>query len=108
MNKAINGFSKLSKQQKINWLVENFTQDPATAALVFSSWQHADHQIQRVLDGFTENVVANYALPYCIAPNFLINGQHYALPHPSALLRSNSLFSRIWLVYLDRNGSMQL
>ncbi len=104
MNKAINGFSKLSKQQKINWLVENFTQDPATAALVFGSWQHADHQIQRVLDGFTENVVANYALPYCIAPNFLINGQHYALPmviEESSVVAAASSAAKFWA---DRGG----
>jgi len=104
MNKAINGFSKLSKQQKINWLVENFTEDPAAAALAFKSWQHADQQVQRVLDGFTENVVANYALPYCIAPNFLVNGQTYALPmviEESSVVAAASSAAKFWA---DRGG----
>lgn len=99
MNKAISGFSKLSKQEKINWLVENFTQDPATAAQDLASWQHPDQQVQRVLDGFTENVVANYALPYCIAPNFLVNGHTYALPmviEESSVVAAASSAAKFW------------
>ncbi|MEO6759308.1 MAG: hydroxymethylglutaryl-CoA reductase, degradative [Saprospiraceae bacterium] len=104
MNQAISGFSKLNKQQKIQWLVENFTLDPATAAAEFDSWQHADLQVQRVLDGFTENVVANYALPYCIAPNFLINGRSYALPmviEESSVVAASSSAAKFWA---DRGG----
>ena len=80
MTKTINGFSKLSKLEKIKWLAQNFTQNPEATEQDFTSWQHADESVQKVIDGFAENTVANYALPYSIAPNFVINGKTYAVP----------------------------
>ena len=76
--KTINGFSKLSKSEKINWLAENFSASPDDFTAVLSSWQHEDDSVQRTVDGFTENAISNYVLPYSIAPNFVINGRPYA------------------------------
>jgi hydroxymethylglutaryl-CoA reductase len=77
---SISGFSKLSKRQKIRWLVETFFKDPDAAAHELTSWWHDDEHKQSVLDGFTENVISNYFLPFSVAPNFLINGKIYAVP----------------------------
>ncbi len=101
---TINGFSKLSKQQKIKWLAENFSSDPAAAEQAFSEWQHPDPATQRIIDGFTENAVANYVLPYSIAPNFLINGKTYAVPmviEESSVVAAASSAAKFWL---DRSG----
>ena len=104
MSKTINGFSKLTKQQKINWLVQNFSDEPSLAAQVFAEWQHPDGQVQKVIDGFTENAIANYVLPYSIAPNFLINGKLYAVPlviEESSVVAAASSAAKFWL---DRGG----
>ncbi|GAB4496985.1 MAG: hydroxymethylglutaryl-CoA reductase, degradative [Saprospiraceae bacterium] len=101
---TINGFSKLSKQQKIKWLAENFSSDPAATEQVFSEWQHPDPATQKIIDGFTENAVANYVLPYSIAPNFLINGKTYAVPmviEESSVVAAASSAAKFWL---DRGG----
>lgn len=104
MSKTINGFSKLGKQQKIDWLTENFSSEPAAAKTVFAGWQHTDEQIQKIVDGFTENAIANFALPYSIAPNFLINGKEYAVPmviEESSVVAAASSAAKFWL---DRGG----
>jgi hydroxymethylglutaryl-CoA reductase len=104
MTKTINGFSKLTKQQKIKWLAENFTGDPAAVEQVFAEWQHPDAATQKVIDGFTENAVANYVLPYSIAPNFLINNKIYAVPmviEESSVVAAAASAAKFWL---ERGG----
>jgi hydroxymethylglutaryl-CoA reductase len=99
MNKVIAGFSKLSKQQKINWLAEHYSQNPAAFEVEMSRWQQPDEQTQKVLDGFTENAIANYVLPYSIAPNFLINGRTYAVPmviEESSVVAAASSAAKFW------------
>ncbi len=99
MTKTINGFSKLSKQEKINWLAEHFSTEPQAFTREISGWQHSDPQVQRVIDGFTENAIANYVLPYSIAPNFLINGKTYAVPmviEESSVVAAASSAAKFW------------
>jgi hydroxymethylglutaryl-CoA reductase len=94
----INGFSKLTKKEKIQWL-SGFFSDPAGAIHDYTSFQHADENVQRVIDGFTENVVSNYVLPYSIAPNFLINGREYVVPmviEESSVVAAASSAAKFW------------
>lgn len=104
MSKTINGFSKLGKQQKIDWLAEHFSSEPTAIKTVFAGWQHPDETVQKIVDGFTENAIANFALPYSIAPNFLINGKEYAVPmviEESSVVAAASSAAKFWL---DRGG----
>lgn len=97
--KTISGFSKLSKEEKINWLAQHFTTAPQDFAGVLRSWQHTDSTVQKVIDGFTENAVANYALPFSIAPNFLIDGKVYAVPmviEESSVVAAASSAAKFW------------
>jgi hydroxymethylglutaryl-CoA reductase len=99
MTKTINGFSKLSKTEKIQWLTANFSTDSASSKAVLSSWQHAEESVQKVIDGFTENAIANYTLPFSIAPNFLINGKEYAVPmviEESSVVAAASSAAKFW------------
>ena len=84
MNKTINSFSKLTKQQKIDWLAQNFiqnTSDTEGGDLSFLKiFQLPDANIQRIFDGFSENTIANFPMPYGIAPNFVINNNVFAVP----------------------------
>lgn len=100
MPQPINGFSKLSKSQKIAWLAEQFCTDPVGAAETFSSFQQQDSDLQKVMDGFSENAIANYLLPYSIAPNFLINDRLYAVPmviEESSVVAAASSAAKFWL-----------
>ncbi len=104
MSKSISGFSKLSKRQKVRWLVETFFKDPDAAAHELTSWWHDDEKKQSVLDGFTENVISNYFLPFSVAPNFLINGKVYAVPmviEESSVVAAAASAAKFWL---DRGG----
>ena len=104
MSVSISGFSKLSKAQKIEWLTRTFCADPASAAALLDSWQHADPAVQKVVDGFTENVVSNFPFPFSIAPNFLINNRLYAVPmviEESSVVAAASAAAKFWL---DRGG----
>lgn len=97
--RLISGFSKLDKQEKINWLAEHFSTDPQAFSADLATWQHPDDGVQRVVDGFTENAIANYVLPYSIAPNFLINGKVYAVPmviEESSVVAAASSAAKFW------------
>ena len=69
-NQPISGFSKLTKEQKIAYLVENYievggdelerkqTQESVTK-LMKSFW-HNDRDLQKTLDEFSENTLTNF------------------------------------------------
>ena len=102
--KTISGFSKLAKTGKIRWVVENFFKDPESVMHELKSWWHHDEEQQRLLDGFSENTISNFAMPYGIAPNFLINGKTYAVPmviEESSVVAAASSAAKYWL---DRGG----
>ncbi len=97
--KTISGFSKLSKTEKINWIVENFLSDPSAVADFMGFW-HQNVEIQRVLDGFSENTISNFPMPYGIAPNFMINGKAYAVPmviEESSVVAAASSAAKYWM-----------
>ena len=99
MTKTVNGFSKFSKPEKIRWLFEHFAAETEAAERNFAAWQHPDLAVQNVIDGFAENTIANYALPYSIAPNFLINGKTYAVPmviEESSVVAAASSAAKFW------------
>lgn len=100
MKKSISGFSKLSKLGKLKWLVENFFKDPERVMKdLMSYWLH-DEEKQKIIDGFSENTVSNFYLPYGVAPNFLINGHTYCVPmviEESSVVAAASSAAKFWL-----------
>lgn len=100
----INGFSKLSKEEKIQWLSAQFLDGDEQAADDFRRFWHPDADLQRVLDGFSENTVSNFPMPFGIAPNFMVNGRLYAVPmviEESSVVAAASMSAKFWL---DRGG----
>lgn len=100
MDKTINGFSKLSKSQKIQWLAQTFAQHPDELAAELLAWQHPDEARQTILDGFTENALTNYPLPFSVAPNVMVNGKVYAVPmviEESSVVAAASSAAKFWL-----------
>ena len=73
MSKEINGFSKLSKEEKIDWIADNFFTDSPTAKRILKQYWNKEEKLQKLHDEFSENTLSNFYLPFSIAPNFLIN-----------------------------------
>lgn len=98
--KRISGFSKLSKRGKIKWVVENFFKDPENVMRELMSYWHKNEDQQRILDGFSENTISNYYLPYGVAPNFVINEKTYAIPmvtEESSVVAAASSAAKFWM-----------
>ena len=98
--KTISGFSKLSKRGKIKWIVETFFKDPELVMRELMSYWHDDEEQQRVLDGFSENTISNFPMPFGVAPNFLINGKPYVVPmviEESSVVAAASSAGKYWL-----------
>lgn len=99
-SKLINGFSKLTKGEKITWL----EQSSSINGEVFNYFTLPDENKQKIIDGFSENTISNYILPYGIAPNFLIDGDMYAVPmviEESSVVAAASAAAKYWM---DRGG----
>ena len=79
--KEIAGFSKLNKRDKIYWLAKNFLYaNPVEVLKEFAEYWHDNIEAQKLLDGFSENTLTNFPVPFGIAPNFKINDTVYAIP----------------------------
>lgn len=99
-DKRISGFSKLSKMGKIHWVTQQFFEKPDEAKEDLVSFWLSDESQQQVLDGFSENTISNYYLPYGVAPNFLINGKVYTVPmviEESSVVAAASSAAKFWL-----------
>ncbi len=104
MNTPVEGFSKLSKTQKIDWIATHCTKDAKATKQLLEQYLNMDPRVQKLHDEFIENTVSNYYLPFAIAPNFLINGDLYAVPmaiEESSVVAAASKAAKFWL---DRGG----
>ncbi len=102
--KTVEGFSKKNKEEKIDWLIEEFLdQDPDAKSVLMKYWNE-DATIQKLHDDFIENTLSNFYLPFGIAPNFVINDAVYAIPmviEESSVVAAASNAAKFWL---DRGG----
>ncbi|WP_289060908.1 hydroxymethylglutaryl-CoA reductase, degradative [uncultured Zobellia sp.] len=100
MTKPIEGFSKLTKEQKIDWLTASYTANPEAAKSLLKRYWNTAEDVQQLHDEFIENTVTNYYLPFGIAPNFLINDKLYAIPmaiEESSVVAAASKAAKFWL-----------
>ena len=80
MGKVIEGFSKLSKSEKIDWITKTHFKDPKLAKKRLEQYWNNDPELQKSHDEFIENTISNFYIPLGVAPNFLINEKIYSLP----------------------------
>ena len=80
MSQAVSGFSKLSKEEKINWIATTYFANPSEAVTTIKQYWNSDDKLQQLHDEFIENTISNFYLPMGIAPNFLINGKYKSVP----------------------------
>ena len=99
MKNYISGFSKLTKREKIKWVSESFFLDPSKAKLDLIKYWNSDPKVQEVHDEFIENTLSNFYMPFGVAPNFIIDGESYALPmaiEESSVVAAASKSAKYW------------
>lgn len=99
MSKIIAGFSKLTKEEKIAWLTENYFSNQPEITQTLKQYWNVDQKLQQLHDDFIENTISNFYMPYGIAPNFIINGQDYVIPmvvEESSVVAAASLVAKYW------------
>lgn len=100
MTKPISGFSKLTKEEKIDWITANYTQNKEQSKKILQTYWNENESIQQLHDEFIENTLTNLYVPQGIAPNFLINDTLYAIPmaiEESSVIAAASKAAKFWL-----------
>ncbi len=103
-HQPVEGFSKLSKQGKIDWIVNEYLEGNNEFQQILKQYWNADADLQKLHDEFSENTISNFYMPYGIAPNFLIDGKLLALPmavEESSVVAAASKAAKFWL---DKGG----
>lgn len=104
MSQPVTGFSRLSKIEKIDWLLQHHFDNNAEIKKIILQYWNTDEALQNLHDEFIENTVSNYYLPFAVAPNFLINGKIYTIPmtiEESSVVAAASKAAKFWL---ERGG----
>jgi hydroxymethylglutaryl-CoA reductase len=103
--KKVSGFSKLNKTDKIKWVAQNFLySNPIDVVKHFAGYWHDNIEEQKIFDGFSENTISNFHMPFGVAPNFLIDGKDYAIPmvtEESSVVAAASNAAKFWY---DKGG----
>ena len=100
MSKKVKGFSKLSKKEKINWLVSSYFKNDSNAVNILKQYWNSDESLQNLHDEFSENSISNYYLPFSIAPNFLINDKKFTIPmtiEESSVVAAAGKAAKFWM-----------
>lgn len=103
-HQPIEGFSKLSKEGKIEWLVNEYLNGDEKAIQTLKQYWNDDADLQKLHDEFSENTITNFYMPFGLAPNFLINDEIYTIPmavEESSVVAAASKAAKFWL---DRGG----
>ncbi len=101
---TIKGFSKLSKEAKIEWIAANYLGSDPQAIDFLKSYWHEDAATQKLHDEFIENTITNFYLPFGVAPNFMIDGKNYCVPmaiEESSVVAAAAKSANFWL---DKGG----
>jgi hydroxymethylglutaryl-CoA reductase len=104
MSKKIIGFSKLSRQEKIEWIYSNYLGNSKEDLEILDKYLNNDINIQSIHDTFSENTLSNFYFPFSVAPNFLINNKNYCLPmviEESSVIAAASNSAKFWY---DKGG----
>jgi hydroxymethylglutaryl-CoA reductase len=99
MNNGISGFSKLSKEEKINWIANHYFSTPTEAIALLKNYWNSDPEVQKLHDDFIENTITNFYLPLGVAPNFIINGKEHTIPmaiEESSVVAAAAKSAKFW------------
>jgi len=97
----INGFSKLSRSEKLDCLKKQTGLSLKTEEML-NSHLHRESELQEIYQDLSENTISNYYLPLGLAPNFLINGKLMILPmviEESSVVAAASNAAKFWATH---------
>lgn len=94
----IEGFSKLNKEDKIKLIINHsgLSEDDAGLLRTFLPQEKTN---QKLIFDLSENVISSYALPFSVAPNFIINSKEYIIPmviEESSVVAAASKSAKFW------------
>ena len=95
----VTGFSKLSKEEKIDWLINTHFNASSKAKNTLLNYWNSDQKLQQLHEEFAENTISNFYLPFSIAPNFTINNKRYTIPmtiEESSVVAAASNAAKFW------------
>ena len=95
----ISGFSKLSKDKKIDLIAENFFYPSSGIKDQLKDFWHTDLEKQKKFDEFSENTLTNFFSPYGVVPNVQINGELFCVPmvtEESSVIAAASKAANFW------------
>ncbi len=93
------GFSKLNKNEKIEWVLNNYFLDDKKSEEILRKYILDDFELQKIHDDFSENTISNFLLPLGISPNFKIDGRDYTIPmatEESSVVAAASKAAKYW------------
>ncbi|MCF6214185.1 MAG: hydroxymethylglutaryl-CoA reductase, degradative [Flavobacteriaceae bacterium] len=99
MSREISGFSKLSKDEKIDWLDAKVLTKTSDFKEILRQYWNANSDLQSLHDDFIENTISNFYLPYAVAPNFVINNKKYVIPmviEESSVVAAAAMVAKFW------------
>ncbi|WP_299113463.1 hydroxymethylglutaryl-CoA reductase, degradative [uncultured Winogradskyella sp.] len=104
MQNTISGFSKLTKTEKVDWILKMYFNNDETSRNLITQYWNSDQKLQKLHDEFIENTITNFYLPLGVAPNFLINDTLYTIPmaiEESSVVAAASKAAKFWF---ERGG----
>ncbi|HWS01496.1 MAG TPA: hypothetical protein VN249_12825, partial [Prolixibacteraceae bacterium] len=98
MMTAFAGFSKLDREQRIKYIVEN-SQLKETEGLHFNDFCSRGETGQKVFEDMIENYIGNFPLPLGVVANMLINDETLTVPfvtEESSVVAAASKAAKYW------------
>ncbi len=99
MSEIIDGFSKLSKEEKVKIICDKYFKNSNASIKTIKDYWNKNSKIQKLHDEFTENTISNFYMPLSIAPNFLIDGEFLAIPmviEESSVVAAAASSAKFW------------
>ncbi len=96
----VSGFSKLTKNEKIDFITDQFMEGSLKDKETLKSFWHSDKKTQQVIDEFSENTLSNFTLPFGVCPNVLINDEIHCVPmviEESSVVAAAAKASKFWM-----------
>lgn len=94
------GFSKLSKDEKINLLISSrFNENDNNVKELLKNFWHTDKDEQKRFDEFSENTLTNFYFPYGVVPNLILDNKSYSVPmviEESSVVAAASRSAKFW------------
>lgn len=97
---GIEGFSRLSKKEKIALLKKKYFHNSPHIDQLLETYCARNPDDQKLIEEFSENTISNFPLPLGVCPNVLINGKMVMVPmviEESSVVAACAKAAKYWL-----------